>query len=55
MSIFGRRKRHLHLAAYWDGMYEACKCGVSAGDRRGPGGLRCVTFDEWDRLGATNA
>jgi hypothetical protein len=32
----------------WDGFYEHCKCGASAGDKRNKSGQRCITFVEWE-------
>ena len=42
-----RRRPHVHRGDSWDGYYEHCRCGASAGDRVGSHGLRCVQFEEW--------
>jgi hypothetical protein len=40
---------HRHKASAWDGHYEMCRCGASAGDKHNPHtGLRCTTFAEWE-------
>jgi hypothetical protein len=40
---------HRHKASAWDGHYETCRCGASAGDKHNPHtGLRCTTFAEWE-------
>lgn len=41
-------KTHKHQPDRWDGYYEQCKCGVSAGDKRDPRtGLRYTRFEQW--------
>lgn len=38
---------HRHEPAGWDGLFERCRCGASAGDRRDRNGARAISFDEW--------
>lgn len=39
---------HSHKAVTWDGHYETCRCGASAGDRRDPAtGRRYIFFSGW--------
>lgn len=41
-------KTHIHWGHTWDGYYEHCKCGISAGDYRDPKtGQRAIEFIEW--------
>ena len=42
-----RRRPHQHTGWWWDGFYEHCRCGASAGDRRGPDGHRHILFADW--------
>lgn len=42
-----RPRQHRHEGASWDGWFERCRCGVSAGDRKGPDGLCLALFSEW--------
>lgn len=48
MKWFGG-KPHKHYAYRWDGYYESCKCGVSAGDLRSPSGIRYAFFSDWPK------
>jgi hypothetical protein len=45
-----RRRRprpHRHEPTGWDGLFERCRCGVTAGDLRTDGGGRAISFAEW--------
>jgi hypothetical protein len=41
------RAPHRHEGAQWDGWFEHCRCGTSAGDRRDENGYRMILFDQW--------
>jgi len=43
------RALHVHRAYRWDGYFERCKCGASAGDKRLPNGSRCISFSDWPK------
>lgn len=49
LRLFGRKKVHKHTGYMWDGFYEFCKCGASAGDRRDENGFRHLFFKDWPK------
>jgi hypothetical protein len=47
LGLFRDSRPHVHRGDSWDGYFEHCRCGASAGDRVGDHG-RCITFEEWN-------